>query len=297
MRRCILIALAMLFNHSVAVAVQLQYLPAVPVQHTSKLAFELEEPLPILKLSTKGHQLLKFELTLNDSGKALPLTKLPLSLTLKLKDLFIFLDINGMELTIDPRGKKTSVPLIQLAQLLDKPMAFNVNSNGLLVEEGDTLKAIFKQYPALKELQLDLILNELFSPVFSLCGEELEIGKKFQKMIASNSAHLVPSSFAFTVTDINEQEITASMEGEISPKMVAFAPFMTEDSAADQKMQVSVSGRSQGTISWKRSNALLYSLNNQYHYQAEVVLGSLRFTMQMNISHSSWTNELSPLKK
>lgn len=292
MRRYILIALAMTLPHSFAVAVQLQYLPEVPVQHTSKLNFEVEEPLPILKLSTKGHQLLKFDLVLNGNGKTQPLTQLPLALTLKLKDLFIFLDINGLELTVDPRGKKASIPLIQLAQLLDKPLPFTINTKGHLMEEGDVYKTIFKQQPALKELPLELMLNELFFPIFSLCGEELEVGKKFQRAAFSDPSHSVPSIITFTITGINDEEIIASMEGEIPPKKIAFAPFETENGSADQKVQTTLSGRTNGIISWKRSNALLYTFNNQYHYQAEMALGSLRFTMQMNISNASSSSAL-----
>jgi hypothetical protein len=292
MRRFAIAALLLLLPNSMVIAVYLQYLPAIPVQHTSKLTFEVQESLPILNLTSKGHQLLKFDLILKDDGKNKPLVKLPFALTLKLKDLFVYLNINGIELTIDPRGEKVSVPFVQLAQLLDKPMQFIIDPHGFLVADGDTFKTIFKQQPALKGLSLELLLNEMFFHLFSLCGEELTLGKKLKKATLPDPYHSLPPEITYTITEINDEEIQASMEGSITPKTIAFETSLNADAEKNQKVEMKLSGETKGTISWKRSNALLYTLNNQYHYQAEVTFGDQHWTMQMMISNASSSSPL-----
>lgn len=280
-------ALFIVIPYSFAMAIQLQYIPSVLVQQTNNLTFELEEPLPLLNLKTKGQQNLKFDFILKDNGKNQPLSQLPLALILKLKEFFVFLNINGVELTVDASGKKSSIPLIQLEQLLDKPMLFVVNSKGHLIEEGDSFKKVFKEQPALKDLPFELFLNEIFFPIFALCGEELEVGKKFEKDTFTDPSHSLPATVTFTITEINDQEIIASIEGVTASKRLALEAFLNQHEESEKKMEMTLSGSMKGTISWKRNNALLYTLNNHYNYQAEVNFGSMRGTMRMIISNVS----------
>lgn len=263
----------------------LEYLPAVPVQYTSKLTLDVQESLPILNVSSKGNQVLKFNLLLKKQENQPVLTKPPFDLTLTLKDLFLFLNVNGIELTFDPRGKKISVPLIQLTQLIDKPMELKIDSRGYLVDGTDAFSTLFKELPALKDLSIQLLFNEVFFHLFALSGESLEVGAKFQKTPTLTSYPSLPSIMTYEIVEINDQEIVAKLEGSLDPKKILFEGILSIDTSGSQNVEMNVSGNLQGMVSWKRKNALLYSLNSTYQYIAEMKYGEMNWKMQMSISH------------
>jgi hypothetical protein len=268
-------------------AVHLQYLPAIPVQHTSKLILEIQESLPVLNLATKGNQVLKFDLSIKKNEGSTPIIKLPLTLTLTLKDLFIFLNVNGQELSFDPKGEKVSVPLIQLARLLDKPLQLNMDSSGRITDEADSFAKIFKLLPALKELSLESLLNEMFFHLFSLCGQELSVGAKVKKPTANTSSNSLPAFITYDIVEINDDEVVAKMQGVIERKKLVFEAPIAVNNETYKKVEMALSGDVQGHIAWKRSNAMLYTLNSSHHYLAELKLGDMQWTIQMTISQAS----------
>lgn len=284
MRRFVIAAILLLMPQSTAFAVNLQYIPSIPVHYTSKLTIEIQESLPLLSLATKGNQVLKFDLVVEKVGENKAVAKLPLSLTATLKDLFIFLNVNGIELTVDPRGEKVSVPLIQLEKLIDKPLAFTIDTHGHLMDAGNTFATIYKQQPALKGLSLQALLNELFFPIFALCGEELTVGSKFEKPALPDPSGILPTVVLFEITEINDQEVFATVNGTMKPKNVAFDALFNKEADTPGKIGMKLTGDMQGKVSWKRANALLYNLNNVYRYQAELRLGEMHWTVQMTIS-------------
>lgn len=285
--RLFIALLAFFFPCSAATAAQLQYLSEFPVQHTSKLSLDVQESLPILNFTTKGNQVLKFDLVVQNGSNKLPLVKLPLALQLTLRDLFISLKVNGEELTFDPRGEKVSVPLIQLGQLIDKPMQFIIDSNGYLIDKSDVFATIYKHQPALKDLSIPLMLNEMFFHLFGLAGREFAIGEKIKVAAMPDPSNSLPASITYEILDINDHVITARMEGSIEPRSFSFDPLMGADMGVSKKVEMKLTGDTQGTISWNRTNALLYTLNNHYRYQAEMKFGEMRWNLQMTISNVS----------
>lgn len=287
MRRFTIAILVILLPHCLIAATQLQYLSSIPVQQTSKLILEIQESLPVLNLTTKGNQILKFDIVVKNQDGNAPVTKLPLALTLTLKDLFIFLNVNGQELSFDPKGEKISVPLIQLARLIDKPLQLNIDRNGNLIDQSDAFSKLFKQLPALKELSLGSLLNDLFFHLFSLCGQDLVVGKKIKKATATPSNYSLPSQMIYEIMEINDQEVQAKMQGAIERKKLVFDSPLSINNAAPQKVEMTLSGDLQGNISWKRSNAMLYTLNSSHRYLAELKFGDMQWTIQMTISQVS----------
>lgn len=268
-------------------AAYLQYLPEISVHHTSKLSLEVQDPLPFLNLNTRGNQVVKFDLLLKKNEKQSPLVKLPFDLTLTLKDLFIFLNVNGEELTFDPRGEKISIPLIQLSQLIDKPLPFVIDSQGAVVDARDTFAKIFKLQPALKHLSLQEFLNEMFFHIFTLCGEDLTLGAKFQRTLPADLSSAFPSVINYEIVEIADREIFARMNSVMKPKTFKFDLGLEAGNEASKAVEMSLTGEMQGTISWMAGNAMLYTLNNHYRYVAELKLGGMQWTMQMTISHAS----------
>jgi hypothetical protein len=256
--------------------VRLQYLPETPVQLTSKLAVEVQESMPILNLATKGHQVSRS-----------PITHLPLLLNLTLKDIFVFLNVNGEELSYDPRGEKVSVPLVQFSLLIDKPMEFKVDERGYLVDEAGTLGKIFKQQPALKNISLPLLLNEMLFHLFALSGEDLFVGAKFERAAQEDPSGVLAPVIFYEIIEVNDQEVMAKVKGTVKPKTMQFSTILTSENKSPQKVEMKLTGDLQGNISWKRNNALQYSLNNTYNYLAELKFGEMRWTIQMTITHHS----------
>ena len=285
MRRFAFALLVILMPQCLTAASRLQYLPLILVQHTSKLMLELQESLPVLNLTTKGNQVLKFDLVLKKGEGKSAIVKLPISLTLTLKDLFVFLNVNGVELTFDPRGGKNSIPFMQLSQLIDKPMQLNVDEQGYLVDESETFTKFFQQLPALKDLSLELLFNDLIFHLFALCGQELTEGAKFQKKTSGSPSYSQPAYITYDIVEINDHTISATMNGSIEPTKLLFDASFPTDNQEIQKVEMILSGNLQGKISWKRSNAMLYTLNSSYHYLAELKLGDMRWTMELAISH------------
>lgn len=282
MRRLAIASLLILTPYYLCAA-HLQYLPSVPVQCTSKLTLEIQESLPILNLTTKGNQILKLDMFLKNESTQLPITKLPLSLNVTLKDIFLFLNVNGKELTFDPKGKKVSIALIQLGQLIDKPMQLQIDTHGYL-EGSETFATLFKELPALKELSLQLLLNEIFFHQFALCGEELSVGTKIQKIPFAAPYHSLPLMISYEIVKINNQEISAKMHGKLEPKKLLFdvSSTINQDS---QKIEMSFSGNLLGDISWNRNNAMIYTLNSSYDYLAEMKFGEMHWNMRLSLSH------------
>lgn len=290
-RFAIAILLVLMPEWSMA-AVRLQYLPAIPIQFTSKLTLEIQESLPILNMTTKGNQVLKFYVVLKKEGSKPPINQLPLSMMVTLKDLFLFLNVNGSELTFDPRGENVSVPFIQLAQLIDRPIALKIDDNGYVVEEGNTFDKLYKQMPALKDLSFKILLNDLFFHLFVLCGHDLTEGVKFQKASSPDFFHSLPSLITYDVVEINSHDVLATMKGTIAPKKLQFDLAFPEDHQSMQKVEMVLSGNLEGNISWNRSNAMLYTLENRYHYLAEMKFAEMRWTVQMTVIHAA--SSLSP---
>ena len=290
--RLIIAILALFLPCNAITAAQLQYCPSFPVQHTSKLILDVQESLPLLNFSTKGNQIIKFDLMLKNGASKAPMTKLPLSLQLTLKDLFIFLKVNGEEIVFDPKGEKVSLPLMQFNQLIDKPVTFKIDTNGYLTDTTDVFPTVFKQLPALKDLSLELMLNEMFFYLFSLADQQLMIGAKIQQKIMQDYSQSLPAVITYEILDINEREILAKMEGKIEPKTFLLDTLLSIEGSVAPKVEMKLTGNTEGTISWNRQNALLYNMNNDYHYQAEMQFGDMRWTMQMKISNTSSTMPL-----
>ncbi len=166
-------------------------------------------------------------------------------------------------------------------------MPFKIDAQGGIVDEGDTFAKIFKLQPALKGLSLQPFLNEMFFHVFTLAGEELSPSAKFQRALPADPSGVLPSAINYEIVEITDREISAKMAGAMKPKTFKFDVALPIGDEKAKSVEMSLTGDMQGTISWMAGNAMLYTLNNNYRYVAELKLGEMSWTMQMTITHAS----------
>lgn len=267
-------------------AVRLQYIPSVPVQQTSKLTMDVKESLPILNMSTKGSQVFKYDLVANSRGQNVKGFHLPAMLTLTVKDMFVLLNVNGQEVTFDPRAPNAAPPLMQFSRLIDQPISLLVNNHGNLENGSETFERIYKELPALKQLPLESFLNDLVSELFALYDEELTIGAKIEMESSPGPAFAIPALVIYEIVDINDKEVVAKLTGTLPQKRIVLDKTLSGQGDRQQKVEMAISGTVTGTASWQRSNAMIHTFNCDYKYQAQLRSGTMRWTMQMNVNNT-----------
>jgi hypothetical protein len=247
--------------------VRLQYVPSIPVQQTSKLTIEVHESLPVLNLTSKARQIVKFDLTVGSGNGSALTQQVPLNLSFSLKDIFVDLCVNQEEMTFEPKAKQSAIPLIQLSELIDKPLHFEIDAKGCVIDEA-------KDY-----------LEDLVRPLFVAINKDLEVGSTFQQTCTNSSLPLLPVTWNYEVKEITERDIVASISGTIDSKQIILAiPVKLENHTAEQ-VEMIVKGTLSGEISWNRANALLYGLQTECRYQVELKAGEMKWDLQASIEH------------
>lgn len=292
MSRIKLAILLIILPQCLMAAVQLQFLPMVPVQQTSKLTMEVRESLPILNMSTKGSQVFKYDLVARNRAPNLPRFQLPAAMSLTVKDMFVLLNVNGQEVTFDPRSENAAPPLMQFSRLIDHPINLLVNSHGNLENGTETFERIYKELPALRQLPLESFLNDLISELFALYEEELTIGAKIEMQSAPGPAFALPAFVTYEIIDINDKEVVAKMTGTVPSKKIVLDKTLKGQGDRPQKVEMTLAGTVKGMATWQRANAMLHTLNCEYQYQAQLRSGDMRWTMQMTVSNAVTTTPL-----
>lgn len=111
-------------------------------------------------------------------------------------------------------------------------------------------------------------------------------------LTATVRLHYQPSLLTYDIVEINDQDVQAKVNDVIEPKKIVFEIPIAMNEELPQKVEMVLSGDLQGVVSRKRSNAMLYTLNNNYRYLAELKLGEISWSMQMTISHISSSSPL-----
>ena len=288
----IAILLVLLPHCLMAAPVRLQFLPMVPVQQTSKLTMEVRESLPILNMSTKGSQVFKYDLVAKNRVPNAKNFQLPGALTLVVKDMFVLLNVNGQEVTFDPRSENAPPSLMQFSRLIDQPINLLVNSHGTLENGPETLDKIYKALPALRQMPLESFFNDMISELFSLYDEELTLGAKIEMQSATGPAFAIPATVIYEIVSITDKEIVAKITGTLEKKTMVLDKTIKGEGDRPQKVEMALTGTMKGTASWQRNNAMVHTLNCDYQYQAQLRSGNMRWTMQMIVSNSVTTNPL-----
>jgi hypothetical protein len=265
--------------------VRLQYVPSIPVQQTSKLTIEVHESLPVLNLTSKARQIVKFDLTVGSGNGSALTQQVPLNLSFSLKDIFVDLCVNQEEMTFEPKAKQSAIPLIQLSELIDKPLHFEIDAKGCVIDEAKEIEKNSAAFPALRDIPLKDYLEDLVRPLFVAINKDLEVGSTFQQTCTNSSLPLLPVTWNYEVKEITERDIVASISGTIDSKQIILAiPVKLENHTAEQ-VEMIVKGTLSGEISWNRANALLYGLQTECRYQVELKAGEMKWDLQASIEH------------
>ena len=292
MYRYVIGVLLIMLPEFVCGATRLQYLPKIPVQQTSKLTMEVKESLPILNMNTKGNQMFKFDIVAQSRLPGKQTLELPAQMRLTIKDMFVLVNVNGKEVAFDPRRENAPPQLMQLSQLIDKPLDISINAHGNLENGPSTFERLFKELPALKQLPLESLLNDLISSLFALYDEDLTVGAIIEMESAPGPAFAFPAFVTYEIAEINDKEVVANLKGKIDPKKITLDKTIQLEGGRQQKVDMVISGQVKGRAIWQRSNAMLFTLNNDYQYEAKLKAGDKQWTMQMTVSQAITTAPL-----
>jgi len=275
-------------------SVRLYYSPSVPIQHTSKLAIDIQESLPILNLSSKGSQMLKFDLTAAHGQGSTYMQQPPLAVKFLLRDIFINLSVNGEEMTFDSRKEKASIPLMQLRRILDKPIRLIIDSRGCLVDETNDIKRLGQEFPALQALSLNGMLEDLLRHLFALIGKDLEEGMTYEQACKNvdDEINLFPERLTYEVKEITEKEVKALIRGQIDQKDLTLRAPLQMNQQNEKPILMTVTGALHGKISWDRKNALLYTLNTEWNYNAQLQSGEIHWPLHATVFHQITSSQL-----
>lgn len=272
-------------------AARLHYLPGIPVLQTSSLTIDVNESLPVLNLSSNAKQILKFSIEAIQGQSQAPAAA-PAGVFFSFKDIFVDLRVNREQTTFDPRADKGAVPLMQLSRIISRPFCLSINQEGCLVPDPQQIKSVFKEFPALKEIDLESLINELLYHMFALMGKDLEVGKIFTQKPAWKVLNAFPAEISYKILRITDKEIVAEINGVTAPFEKVFNGTSKKEGQKPMSVGMIASGVLKGEISWGRSNAMLYDLQTEYISTAKLKSGDMEWTMNVNIAHKATTGNL-----
>ena len=267
-----------------AATVRLHCLPGVPVQHVSQLSIEISDPLPMLNTALHSKQLLKFETVVLGNGDNALLTELPATLSCKLTDVAVELHANQEKWNFDLSTEQAPFHLKQLSHLLDRSVQLHIPSLGAVTDDHRDLADLDKEFPVLKELPLKAFLNDLIRHPITLLGIELRVGSVVQYPIRSGVSLSFFDVLTYEVIDITEQEVIAVIRGVVKPTPILLQACIKPDGENKERVMMVISGMLQGQISWKRSNAQIYTLDTEYICTSQFKVGSKQWGMHMTMS-------------
>jgi len=265
-------------------AVELSYVPNKPVVQSmiTEHHFQQTSDGDI----TKGDitQKLVTNITLNAELNELPISEGPSTLALTLQRMSGSVLIDEESFSYDSENPEKSMEIAELKELVDRPMTFKLTKNLKLERDSEEFNQAMKELPATQSLQLQNAIFEGLEQTFALAGRKLQE----DKTITDSNYHFqifeesIPVSYRISKIDKEtiEAELTFSVPQEKRDIEIGKG---SDGDAITIPAMVSASG--EGTVTWNRSNALLYNANLKYRLNTELTDG---FTFK-NEAHAEMT--------
>jgi len=267
---------------------RLQYLPDLPVHITSEVTLDIHQSLPGLSLATRGNQRLEAMLTVSAEHSDLPIFQPPFHLSFVLKSLQINLRANDEDISFDSKQTDSSIYLSQVSKMVDRPIQLHFGDEFKLENHSEELQQMVKELPLLQEINPESLLIELFSHLFALGGQELTVGKTFQRDFSELSIPSFPDQIEYTVTDIDDYDIYATIKGKIEKQALQLKGLVQINDKQQDLVGVNLSGTMNGKVKWNRDNAMLYDMETDYEYSAKFHLGEWEWMMNVTLGvHNS----------
>lgn len=264
--------------------IELAFVPNRPVQQESRLTIQLQQSLPGMQLQATMQERLMADVKMVDRAD-LPINRPPFNLLFTLKDLTVCLQTGDKQVEYQVNKPNTSLFLAEIHDMIDKPIKLYFDEKCHLLPHTPGIVQLAKELPLLSQIHPQSLAEELFQHQFSLAGRPLIVNKSYTILLKGMG--MQPKSLIYTITSINDQEIVATLKGDIPSTSFAMQTEVLTSNILRKGIRLTVDGLISGEIRWSRSNALLYALKLKTIYRgiylATGFKGSLNLEMQQEV--------------
>lgn len=255
MIRCI-IWLACLCCMPLSAALRLEYPSNAPVWQTSELMIEALGSLPGLKMHESSRQSIAALLSIPADQQDKTYSTPPFDLTFIFKNYLIHFDVNQKQEKLSSDTPEKLPYYLQNFKLVDLPLKMHIHKE----------RVVFHELPIFKEMQLESFFSEWVQHMFALAGKDLYVGATFEVPFHVNQRE---SSIRYEIHAVTDKEIQAGFSGKLSNK----SPQMT------------MTGTTEGKVTWNRRNALLCSIQAKHLINSELTNGQESWILNYNLTH------------
>lgn len=277
------IILLLLVGGCLSAEVELTFLPNKTVKQESTLTIELQQYLPSVRLNATMEQKLLADVKIVDRSD-LPVSRPPINMLFTLRDLSVHLSANDKEAEYEVNKPSTSLFLAEIHDMIDEPIKLRFDDQFRLMSDTPGLVQLSKELPILSQVHPQSLIEELFQHQFALAGRSLEQGKSYT-IDFDDMVGVQPHSITYTVIDINDKEIIATMKGEIPTSSMNMEVEIPIGDVMHDVVRFVINGEFSGTVRWSRSNALQYTLDAVTSYHGVYKIAEWEWTMDLNIKH------------
>lgn len=294
------------------VPVKLEYIPNVSLGHKNEISIEINYEDSNAPILIEAAEYIKGDLFLigptKEGADQTPLFEPPFDLRFKLKKFLAAMKIGEKEWSMNSEeaGTLSEDQFLKFDPQLNNPFILHFNDNyNLTLNPKEWLPILGHETESILPF-LQKILSELFQYSFVLAGKDLIEGETYSDTKDNRDyQRLLDFKLAYTVTEINDEEITASIVGNSSLQSFKFnipadaasvylgmaqgknlennGNINDSSSSINEPfvVEISMDGKSQGQGVWQRNNGLISHIRNEIN---------CLFTVKLN------DTELPPIK-
>jgi len=269
--------------------IKLKYVSNIPVLQTSELKIVMLNSLPGVKLHEENSQVINAFLSIvSDQQDKIFITP-PLDVMFTLKSYVIDLNINDRTARFHSEEPEKLPHLMQSYKMVDRPLKLRISKDCNFKASNEGLQSIYCEYPALKEIQIENFLYEWFQHLFALAGKDIYVGAIFDVPINVNQRE---GMLHYEIKSITDQEIQAGFNGKLREKILHFSNGLQENCKGPERMEMTVNGTTNGTVTWNRHNALVYSFQAKHLIKSTLSNGEESWTLNVNLTHHFVSKEV-----
>jgi hypothetical protein len=161
----------------------------------------------------------------------------------------------------------------QLNQLINRPLMLHFNNDLKLENKTDAYQDLLSELPLIQIFPQDFF-NDSFSHAFALAGQELKVGKTYQKVMHFAES-ITPYTVNYTILKITDEEVSALIFGEVEFQETE-SDFLVEEDVGEQPLKVEFhfKGKITGKGIWNRQNALIYQIDTISNFKGGTTIQS-----------------------
>jgi hypothetical protein len=263
-------------------ASRIQYIPNVPVRHTSEIQVDFQQSMPGFALKAGAKQTINSVLTVLSKGSDVPIQNPPFDLSVVLKHLRVVLSVNDETTIFDTNQPDSSLYMEHLSKILERPILFHVGEGFRIEKQNEDFSRITQNFPLIGDFLPDILFFEMFQGFFPIAGQELAVGDKFRQEHQTGEWKF-PIEMNYVIDRIDPEEIHAQVLGKVSPQTLRWVLQSEQNGQKEEALELSLSGDIQGDASWNRQNALIYNGNTTSFFNGTLRIGDWQWNIVLKI--------------